>query len=61
MAERNLLRDHMTWYLCYEQGLRSPNYPVPVVPLEVNIGSISVFFWEGDEDYPCKVIWKERT
>jgi len=25
------LRDFMTWFLCYEQGLRKPRFPVPCV------------------------------
>jgi hypothetical protein len=28
------LRDFMTWYLCYEKGLREPRYPVPAVRYE---------------------------
>lgn len=35
MLKIRSLIDHMTWYMCYEKGLRPPNYPVPAIPMEV--------------------------
>ena len=32
------LRDFMTWYLCYEQGLRKPRYPVPAIRQHFEFG-----------------------
>lgn len=52
----NKLIDHMTWYMCYQEGLRPPRYPVPVIPLNVEIHPL----WQDDVFHNSITIYHEE-